>query len=148
MNKKSYVCSNCSKAFRRRWNAQRHNNDIHKGFSDINIKYKSGSRVDALKNKPDRYHSSFATASKFKKFKYVSQDNANESSFKSFNNSGFPIKKSNKPVVTMGEGEKDDFVDITTEKMGIHVEKLEKLFFEKLYPHEPHEKTKKKCYAT
>ncbi len=43
----------------------------------------------------------------------------------------------------MDEGEKEDLVDITSEKMAIHVEKLEKLFFEKLYSHEPCEKTKK-----
>ncbi|MDP9015481.1 MAG: hypothetical protein M3M87_01805 [Thermoproteota archaeon] len=43
----------------------------------------------------------------------------------------------------MDEGEKEDFVDITSEKMAIHVEKLEKLFFEKLYPHEPRKNTKK-----
>jgi hypothetical protein len=45
--------------------------------------------------------------------------------------------------VAIDECEKEDFVDATSEKMGIHVEKLEKLFFEKLYPHEPREKTKK-----
>lgn len=44
----------------------------------------------------------------------------------------------------MDEGEKEDFVNITTEKIAIQVEKLEKLFSEKLYPNEPVENTIKR----
>ena len=44
----------------------------------------------------------------------------------------------------MDEGEKEEFVNITTEKIAIQVEKLEKLFSEKLYPHHPAENTIKR----
>jgi hypothetical protein len=44
----------------------------------------------------------------------------------------------------MDEGEREEFVNISTEKIAIQVEKLEKLFSEKLYPHEPAENTIKR----
>lgn len=52
--------------------------------------------------------------------------------FAPFNNSGSSLKKPNKSVVTMDEGEKEDFLNNTLEKMSISIERLEKLFFEKL----------------
>lgn len=131
-----------ARAFRRRWNAQRHNNDIHKGLSNINIKYKSGNSANAPINSPGRYHPSFASPSKPWIHGQMRQYNAKNFSFTPFK-SGSSWKKPNKPVVAIDECEKEDFVDATSEKMAIHVEKLEKLFFEKLYPHEPREKTKK-----
>ncbi len=54
-------------------------------------------------------------------------------SFKSFNNGGSPLKKWNRPVMPMDEGEKEDLIYNTLEKMAIPFEKLEKLFFEKPY---------------
>ncbi len=71
MNKPSYVCSKCSRAFRRRWNAERHNDTIHKGLSSINIKYKSG-RVNSLKNRSG-FNPSYVTTSISKEFEYLHQ---------------------------------------------------------------------------
>jgi hypothetical protein len=63
----------------------------------------------------------------------VHQKNADAYSFKSFNNGGSPLKKFNRPVMPMDEGEKEDLLYNTLEKMAIPFEKLEKLFFEKPY---------------
>ncbi len=112
------------------------------GLSNINIKYKSGYGANAIENKPGRYHPSFAGASNPRRYGQMPQHNAIDSSFKPFNG-GSPLKKPNESVVAMDEGEKQDFVDVISEKMGIHLEKLEKLFFEKLYPYQPRENTKK-----
>ena len=131
MNKPSYVCSKCKRAFRRRWNAQRHTDTVHKGLSDIKFKHKQGNSANAI-NKPDRYHPSFAAASTPWKYRQMHQHNSKDSSFAPFNNSGSPLKKPNKSVVTMDEGEKEDFLNNTLEKMAISIERLEKLFFEKL----------------
>lgn len=146
MNKPSYVCSKCSRAFSRRYNTQGHSDTVHKGLSNINIKYKSGNSVSAFKNKPDRYHPSFAGVYKPRKYGQIDQNNAKYPTFKPFNNGGSPLKKPKEPVVTMDEGEKEDFVDITSEKMANHLKKLERLFNEKLYPKEPTENIKK-CYT-
>lgn len=37
-----YICSFCSKKFGRKWNAHRHNNDIHKGLTSIDYQLKKG----------------------------------------------------------------------------------------------------------
>ena len=132
MKNLKYICSKCSRTFSRRWNAQRHNDAIHKGLSNIAIKYKSGNSVKAVKNRYGLYPS-FSAASKSKEFKHLNQNDANDSSFKPFNNSGFHLKKPNKSVMSMGEGEKDDFLNNTLEKMAIPLEKLEKLFFGRLW---------------
>jgi hypothetical protein len=63
MNKTAYGCSNCSKGFRRKYNAQRHVGTVHKGLSGVDIIYKPGNRVNALKNQPG-FNPSFAAASK------------------------------------------------------------------------------------
>ena len=95
MNKPPYVCSKCSRAFTRSWNAQRHIDSIHNGLSNISIKYKSGKTTNASKNQPG-FSPPFAVVSKSDKFKYLHQKNANEPSFKSFYNGGSPMKKPNK----------------------------------------------------
>ncbi len=135
MNKPTYGCSKCSRAFRRRWNAQRHIDTIHKGLSHIDIKYKSGNRVNALKNRPG-FIPSLAAVSKFMDLKYSHQKNANDFSFRSFNKGGSQLRKMNRSVMPMDEGQKVDLLYETLEKMAIPFEKLEKLFFEKLclYP--------------
>ena len=130
MNKTTYDCSTCSKGFRRRYNAQRHIDTVHRGLSGVDIIHKTGNRVNALKNQPG-FNPSFAAASKSRELKHLNQKNANDISFGSFNNDGSPLKKSNKTVIPMNEGEKDDFVYETLEKMTIPFEKLVKLFFEK-----------------
>lgn len=143
MNKPSYVCSKCSKDFRRRWNAQRHNDTVHKGLSNINIKYKSRDNVNALKNNPGRYTPFFAAASKFCKYGQTRQNNAKDSPFTPFK-IGSHLKKPNESAPTIDEGEREEFVNITTEKIAIQVEKLEKLFSGKMYPHAPAENTTKR----
>jgi hypothetical protein len=140
MNKPTYGCSNCPRAFRRRWNAQRHNDTVHRGLSNvIIINHEQQNKVNVLKNQSG-YHPSFAAATKSQKFKYVRRNNANGPPFKPFND-GSPLKKSNKAVRPVDYGEKEDFFYNTLEKMATPVEKLEKLFFEKIYPHEPRENT-------
>jgi hypothetical protein len=94
--------------------------------------------VNSLKNQFG-YHTSFAAATKSQKFKHMWRDDANDPSFKPFNDVS-PWKKSNKSIMPMDDEEKEDFFYNTLEKMAILVEKLEKLF-EKLYPHEPPENT-------
>ena len=32
---RKYTCANCSKQFSRKWNANRHNNDVHSGTSIV-----------------------------------------------------------------------------------------------------------------
>jgi hypothetical protein len=140
MNKPSYGCSKCSRAFRRMWNAQRHNDTVHRGLSNIIlINHGQQNKVIALKNQPG-YHSSFVPSTKSQKFKYARLYTANDSTFKPFND-GSPLKKSNKAVRPMDYEEKEDFFYNTLEKMATPVENLEKLFFEKIYPHEPRENT-------
>ncbi len=102
------------------------------GLSHIIVKHKSGNRVNALENQPG-FNPSFAVASKFKDSKYLHQKNANDFSFRSFSNGGSPIKKLKRSVMPMDDGEKEDLLYNTLEKMAIPFEKLEKLFFEKLY---------------
>jgi hypothetical protein len=143
MNKPPYVCSTCSRAFTRSWNAQRHIDSIHKGLSNINIKYKSGKTIDALKNQPG-FNPSFGPASNSKGLKYLNQKYANDSAFRSYNNGGSPLKKWNRPVMPMDEGQKEDLLYNTLEKMGVPFEKLEKLFFEKPYLLQPSEDVEKK----
>jgi hypothetical protein len=109
----------------------------------MDIKYKSGNRVNALKNQP-WFNPSFAAASKSKDTKYLHQKNANDFSFRSFNNGVSSLRKMKRSVMPMDEGQKDDFLHETLEKMAIPFEKLEKLFSEKLYPHEPAENTIKR----
>jgi hypothetical protein len=112
-------------------------------LSNIKIKYKSGNSSNDLKDNPGRHHHpSFANPSKLRLHLQMRQHNSKGSSFTPFK-SGSSWKKPSKPVVAMDECEKEDFFDATSEKMAIHVEKLEKLFYEKLYLHEPREKTKK-----
>ena len=118
MNKTSYGCSNCSKGFRRKYNAQRHIDTVHKGLSGVDIIYKTENRINALKNQPG-FNPSFAAASKSKEFKYLNQKNANDSSFKPFNNGGSPLKKLNRPVMPMDEGQKEDLLYKTLEKMAV-----------------------------
>ncbi len=130
MNKHSYVCSKCKRSFRRRWNAQRHNDTIHKGLSNICLKHRPGNSANALKNKTDRYHPSFAATPKSWKYGQIHRTNAKDFSYKPFNS--LFLKKSNKSVETMDEGEKEDFLNNTLEKMAIPIERLEKLFLEKL----------------
>lgn len=138
MNKPTYGCSNCPRAFRRRWNAQRHNDTVHRGLSNIIIiNHEQQNKVNTLKNQSG-YHPSFAASTQFQKFKYARGNNANDPPFKPFND-GSPLKKSNKAVRYMDYEEKEDFFYNTLEKMAIPVEKLEKLFFEKIYPPEAHE---------
>lgn len=144
MQNLKYSCSKCSWAFSRRWNAQRHNDAIHKGLSNIAIKYKSGNRVKAAKNRSVLYPS-FSAALKSKEFRHLNQNNANDSSFKPFNNSGSHLKKSNKSVMSMDEGEKDDFLNNPLEKMAIPLEKLEQLFFGRSWLN-THMKIFKICY--
>ena len=146
MNKTSYGCSNCSKGFRRKYNAQRHVDTVHKGLSGVDIIYKSGNRVNALKNQPG-FNPSFAAASKSKDLKYLHQKNANDSSFRSFNNGGSPLKKWNRPVMPMDEGQKEDLLYKTLEKMAIPFEKLEKLLFEKSHFLPPCDDIEKKLFA-
>src|SRR5215207_11639219 len=126
MNKPSYGCSNCPRAFRRRWNAQRHNDTVHRGLSNIIvINHERQNKVITLKNRSG-YHPSFAASTQSQKFKYVRRNNANDPQFKPFNNGS--LKKSNKAVRTMDYDEKEDFFYNTLEKMATLVEKLEKLF--------------------
>jgi len=140
MNKPSYGCSNCPRAFRRRWNAQRHNDTIHRGLSNIIIiNHEPQNKVNTLKNQSG-YHPSFAASPQSQKFRYARGNNANDPLFKPFND-GSPLKKSNKAVRYMDYEEKEDFFYNTLEKMAIPVEKLEKLFFEKIYPQDPRENT-------
>jgi hypothetical protein len=61
----------------------------------------------------------------------LNQKNANDPSFRAFNNGGSPLKKWNRPVMPMDEGQKEDLLYKTMEKMAIPFEKLEKLLFEK-----------------
>lgn len=145
MNKPAYVCSKCPRAFRRRWNAKRHYDTIHKGLSNINTKYEYGKKINAIKNQPgfNPYFAS-ATASKSKYFKYLQQKNSNDFSSKPVNNVGSPLKVWNRPVMPMDEGEKEDFLYNSLEKMAIPFEQLEKLFFEKLYFFKPSEYVEKK----
>jgi hypothetical protein len=138
MNKPSYGCSNCPRAFRRRWNAQRHNDTVHRGLSNIIIiNPEQQNKVNALKNQSG-YHPSFASSPQSQKFKYVRSIDANRFPFKPFNDGSF-LKKTNKAVRHMDYEEKEDFFYNTLEKMATPIEKLEKLFFEKIYPPEAHE---------
>ncbi len=146
MNKPSYGCSKCSKTFRRRWNAQRHIDAIHMGLSNIDVKYKSGKTINALENQLG-FNASFASATKSMEFKNLHQKNANDFSFKSFRNSGSPLKKLNRSVIPMDEGEKEDLLYNTLEKMAIPFEKLEKLFFEKSHFLPPCDDAEKKLSA-
>jgi hypothetical protein len=92
--------------------------------------HNSRNRVNALKNHPG-FNPSFAAASKFKEFKYMNQKNANDFSFRSFNKGGSPFKKLNRQIMPMDEGQKEDLLYKTLEKMAVPFGKLEKLLFEK-----------------
>jgi hypothetical protein len=106
-------------------------------LSYIAIKDKSENRVKAAKNRFGIYPS-FSSASQSKEFRHLNHNTANDSSFRPFNNGGSHLKKSNKSVMSMDEGEKDDFLNNTLEKMAIPLEKLEKLFFGGLWLITPH----------
>lgn len=143
MNKALYVCSKCKKSFRRRWNAQRHNDTVHKGLAHIYTRDKSGiSREDASKNKPNHHHPSSAGVLNSWKYGQMHKHGSKHSPFATFS-SGSPRKKQNETVRTLDEGEIQDFVDMMSERMAICFEKLEKLFFGRLYPYAPYEKTRK-----
>ncbi len=116
------------------------------GLSNIDVKYKSGKTVNALENQSG-FNPSFASATKSMEFKNLHQKNANDFSFKSFRNSGSPLNKLNRSVIHMDEGEKEDLLYNTLEKMAIPFEKLEKLFFEKLYLLTPCDDVGKKISA-
>jgi hypothetical protein len=100
MNKAAYGCSNCSKGFRRRYNAQRHVDTVHRGLSGVDIICKTGNRVNAPKN-PTGFNPYFAPGSKFKVLEYLNQKHANDFSFRSFNKGGSPLKKLNRSVMPM-----------------------------------------------
>ena len=42
VNVSGYLCSICLKKYTRKWNAQRHNNDIHKGLAIIDYQLQNG----------------------------------------------------------------------------------------------------------
>ncbi len=128
MKKTIYGCSRCQKTFPRKWNAERHVISVHKGLSKIGSQF--GNEVNPANsfrhlNNPTV---SYTAASKAKKFK----------------TSGFQkkLKESVNPMMDIEERE-DDLLYGNLEKMIIPFEKLEKLFFEKMYRHEPPEKIDK-----
>jgi hypothetical protein len=130
-----YLCSFCSKKFSRKWNANRHNNDIHKGLSSID--YRSKKVINALNKPSSKITRGYSVNPKFKQFDNNFENNIYSSSrspppFRSFNNN-YLKEKSNKSIYYMNEQEKEDFLYRNLEKMSVSFEKLEKLFVEAPY---------------
>ena len=132
MGKIKYKCSLCSKRFSRKWNAQRHNNDIHKDIALI--KHSSNVKMDS--NRQSKIYPYGLNISKFKtaNSKFDSEPiNFTPRSlsypFKSFNNCY--QNNSKNPNVLMNDDyddEKETLLYNNLEKMIIPFEKLAKLF--------------------
>jgi|tagenome__1003787_1003787.scaffolds.fasta_scaffold20988661_1 hypothetical protein len=130
MNKLKYKCSICSKKFSRKWNAQRHNNTMHKDVASI--KYSSIGKLSS--NNQSKIYPYGLNISKFKTSKSKLNNNKIKSStysspypIKSFNN--FYQNNSNKySIKSINEDEKENLLYNKLEKMIIPFEKLEKLF--------------------
>ena len=130
-----YICSFCSKKFSRKWNAERHNNDIHTGLASIN--YRLNKRINALNKPSSKTTRDYTTITKFKQFDHNYENkkypySASLSSYNSYFNNHFK-KKSNKSIYYMNEQEKEDYLNWKLEQMSVPFEKLEKLFVEAPY---------------
>jgi hypothetical protein len=126
-----YLCSFCSIKFSKKWNAKRHNIDMHKGLPSIGYQLKKG--INALNKPSSRIARGHITISKFKPFDHNFENNAYSfSPFKSFNNNHLK-KKSKKSIFYMDEQEKEYFLYRNLEQMSVPFEKLEKLFVEAPY---------------
>jgi hypothetical protein len=134
-NAVGYICSFCSKKFSRKWNAKRHNNDIHKGLSSIDYRLKKG--IITLNKPSSKITRDYATITKVKQFDRNFENkkypySLSLSPFRSFNNNQFK-KKSYKSIFYMDEQEKEDYLYRKLEQMSVPFEKLEKLFVEAPY---------------
>jgi hypothetical protein len=134
-----YTCSFCSKKFSRKWNATRHNNDIHKGLASIDYRLKKG--LIALNKPSSKIAPDYSIIPKFEQFDLYFENNIYASPslpppssypFRSFNNHHLK-KKTNKSIFYMNEQEKDDLLYRNLEQMSVSFEKLEKLFVEAPY---------------
>lgn len=127
MTKLKYVCSVCSKSFSRKWNAQRHNDTVHKDTALI----RHSSNVRSFNNKSKIYShslvkSKFKTVgSKFNSNPADSPASLSSCQFKSFNN--YYQNDSNKFIMSVDEEEKENILYAKLETMIIPFEKLEKL---------------------
>jgi len=129
MNKLKYKCSICSKKFSRKWNAQRHNNIMHKDVASI--KYFSNAKLGS--NSQSKIYSYGLNISKIKTSNSKLNNNIIKSStyyspypIKSFNN--FYQNNANKSsIISINEGERENLLYNKLEKMIIPFEKLEKL---------------------
>jgi hypothetical protein len=129
MNKIKYKCSICSKKFSRKWNAQRHNNNVHKDAASI--KYFSNAKLGS--NNQSKIYPYGLNISRFKTSNSKLDTNIIKSSaysssypIKSFNN--FYQNNSNKhSIISINEDKKEHLLYNKLEKMIIPFEKLEKL---------------------
>ena len=129
MTKLIYRCPLCLKKFTRKWNAQRHNNDIHKDMALI--EYSSNVKM-GLDNRSKVYSYNL---DKYKVKTSGSKDNnSNTTNFSSFSYS-YPYKsfnnyyqnKSIKYFEPIDENEKEDSFYNKLEKIAIPFENFEKL---------------------
>jgi hypothetical protein len=122
MNASGYLCSICFKKFPRKWNAQRHNNDIHKGLAIIDYQFQNGNLTF---NKQTNILLNYSATAKFNEHYNLFKNNNGISTFKPFNK--IYQNKSRTPILFTNEQEKENYLFYILEQMSVPFEKLEKL---------------------
>jgi hypothetical protein len=126
MNASGYLCSICLKKYTRKWNAQRHNNDIHKGLAIIDYQLQNGNLTF---NKQTNTLLNYSATFKFNEKQNIFKNNNDISTFKPFNK--IYQNKSRTSILFMNEKEKENYLYYILEQMSVPFEKLEKLLIEK-----------------